>query len=114
MLKIEIDLETNKDESIKVVANQLISNAKNDPLVAEALNKKNKSLVGMWKYINDVAKKRAKNGSVAIRAEEVFGLAQHYYDEDSIDFEPKEKASKKKEVAKAIELPEENTDVFDF
>ncbi|OCN03572.1 hypothetical protein A4S06_05270 [Erysipelotrichaceae bacterium MTC7] len=107
---------------IKAIAEHLINKAKNDPLLQETLNKPNKSLKGMFEYVKSEARKLAKDGCAVVEDEKVYALAQHYYDEDSLDFEPKEKKEvnpktpQEKKVKKVdkIELPEMDMDDFEF
>lgn len=112
--KIQLDLESmeNPHNNITIIANELIRRSKEDPSLIESHNKEYKSLDGMMKYIRKEAQKRAQGGMAMIHHEEVFGLAQHYYDEDSIGVEKKSVGSIKKE--NEVILPEESLDIFDI
>lgn len=116
MLKIEKDLESVKNPIIIDVANELISRGKKDPSLQTSHNKKNKSLEGLWRYLSSEMKKRAVEGAAVAPREEIYGMAQHYYDEDSIG-ETKKAKVKALEVdakEKEIILPEETMDDFDL
>lgn len=86
--------------------------AKEDSLFAASYEKKNKSIDECCDYIIGEAKKRGGN-VVAISDEEVFGMAVHYYDEDSIKVSKQSNAKvavskqteKKKELASKVEKP---------
>lgn len=68
------------------IKNYLDERAKNDELFAKAYAKPNKSIDECYKYVLGEARK--KGTSVGMTAEEVFGLAVHYYDEDNIKINP--------------------------
>lgn len=67
-------------------------------ILAEKINTGKKTLAGCWNFIVGEAKKKAEmsssmspsgsvshSGCVAIEAQEVFGWAVHYFEEDSIE-----------------------------
>lgn len=114
--KLQTELKTNKNPHIEIIANHLIEQAALDPGVEETHNKLNKSLEGMYRFIRSEAQKQALDGFSMIAKEEVYGLAQHYYDEDSIDFEPKTQPVKKSKtiVAEEVLLPEEDDSIFEM
>lgn len=67
------------------IKEHLDSVAKSDKLFAKTYAKKNKSIDECCKYIIQEVKKAAKNNSqVQVADEEIYSLAIHYYDEDSI------------------------------
>ena len=68
------------------IKNYLDERAKNDELFAKAYTKSNKSIDECYKYVLGEARK--KGTAVGMTAEEVFGLAVHYYDEDNIKINP--------------------------
>lgn len=70
------------EDAIKVYLSDL---AENDVIFAKTLKKSNKSIDECCSYIIGEAKKAAANQSViALRDEDVYNLAVHYYDEDDI------------------------------
>lgn len=116
-MKILKDLEKTTNPSIIRIARYLIDTAEGDSLKKESLSKENKSLDGMYAYVKSEAQKQAADGSACIEDAIVYSWAQHYYDEDSIDFEPKKVETKGKNTKPKVEeitLPEEDEDVFNF
>lgn len=72
-------------ENFKAVIKEYLDNrAKTDKQFAKSYKKKDKSLDECCNYIIGEVQKKAKSRQVALPREEVFGLAVHYYDEDSI------------------------------
>lgn len=63
----------------------LDSVAEKDELFAESYKNPNKSIKECCAFLMNEAKKAAKNGSIACKDEEIYGLAIHYYDEDDIE-----------------------------
>lgn len=75
----------------KVIKEYLDNRAKHDSMFAKSYAKKsNKSIKGCCSYIISEAEKAAKNNATVFTDEQVYGLAVHYYDEDSIKEEPKQ------------------------
>ena len=66
----------------KVIREYLEQRAQQDALFAATYSKPNKSIDECCNYIMEEARKRGN--AVCMRDEEVYGLAVHYYDEDSI------------------------------
>lgn len=67
------------------IKNHLDKVAKKDKLFAKNYKKENKSLDECVKYILQEVKKAAKNNNrVQVLDDEIYNLAIHYYDEDSI------------------------------
>lgn len=115
MLKIESELKDVKDTVLIEIANELIKRGKEDQLIQETHNKANKSLEGMYSYIRSEMKKRAVEGAAAAPREEIFGMAQHYYDEDSVGVPKKNNTVKKKQKNDFFsKLPKESLDDFDL
>jgi len=70
----------------KIVYAHLESIAEKDPLFAETFKKPNKNITECVSYICQTVQKSGMNG---VADEEVFAMAVHYYDEDSIkDIKP--------------------------
>lgn len=59
--------------------------AAKDKLFAKSYANPKKSIKDCCTYLMNEAKKAAKNGSIACKDEEIYGLAMHYYDEDDIE-----------------------------
>ena len=80
--------ETKKEEKLTgfetAIKNYLDAKALMDPLFAPTYAKKNKSLKECCAYIMQEARKQAVKGCAAIADDIVYGMAVHYYDEDSI------------------------------
>lgn len=66
----------------QIIKAYLDERAEADELFAKAYAKENKSLDECCSYIMGEAKKRGT--AVAMKDDEVFGLAVHYYDEDNL------------------------------
>lgn len=113
-MKIQTDLEQVKNPSIIKIANYLIDQSANDSLIAQTLDKPNKSLSEMWKYIYEEARKQKVDNASIVDDMTVYGWAQHYYDEDSIVMDAPKKGKDTNTKVAEIELPEEDLDVFDF
>ena len=64
----------------------LDKHAQEDPTFAPIYAKPNKSIAECCKYITQEVEKNCRKGGrcVAVREQEVYGLAIHYYDEDDI------------------------------
>ena len=73
----------------KVIKEYLDNRAKQDSMFAKSYAKKSKSIKGCCSYIISEAEKAAKDNATVFTDQKVFGLAVHYYDEDSIK-EPKQ------------------------
>ena len=102
------------------ISDHLQEVAQNDKLFAETLKKPNKSLEGCIKYIYSEVR---KTGRCGFNDDEIFTIAIHYYDEDSIEEiksverpkvthtpdkpKPSEKMEEyKKVIAEALKKPE--------
>lgn len=66
----------------KVIREYLEQRAHQDAMFATTYSKPNKTIDGCCNYILKEARK--KGTAVCMKDEEVYGLAVHYYDEDSI------------------------------
>ena len=82
-MKFDEEYKTLQSNSAKKIADYLLSRED----IRHNLDKENKSIAEMMKYIMSEARKRAQNGSACIEDEEVFTWAVHYYDEDEIQVE---------------------------
>ncbi len=99
------DLKKQDDPLIIQVAKYLLTRED----IKDNLNKENKSLEEMNKYIMSevykmyTKKKGKKNGGIGIEDEDVYNMAVHYYDEDDIKIDEIKDATVKssnKEVSK--------------
>ncbi|MCQ2194803.1 MAG: PcfK-like family protein [Paludibacteraceae bacterium] len=82
--------------------------AKEDADFAKMYAKENKSFENCWKYITIEVEKQAREGKAHSFCTNVFkllDLAFHYYNEDSIDEELKEKEKPKAVVSSAQVVP---------
>jgi hypothetical protein len=66
----------------KVISDKLKEMAAKDPLFAECLNKENKNIDDCITYILNQVK---NSGCSGFTDDEIFGMAAHYYDENSIE-----------------------------
>lgn len=73
-----------QENFMAVIKQHLDDRAKTDKQFAKSYKKKNKSLQACCNYIISEVQKLAKSGQIALPREQVFGMAVHYYDEDSI------------------------------
>lgn len=63
----------------------LDSAAEKDELFAKAYRNPKKNIKDCCTLLMNEAKKAAKNGSIACKDDEIYGLAMHYYDEEDIE-----------------------------
>jgi hypothetical protein len=66
----------------KIIKDYIESACKTDAVLAGKYEKSGKDIEGCCKYIKSEARKQAKNGCAAIKDDEVFGWAVHYFDEE--------------------------------
>ncbi len=66
----------------KIIKDYIESACKTDAVLAGKYEKSGKDIEGCCKYIKSEARKQAQNGCAAIKDEEVFGWAVHYFDEE--------------------------------
>ena len=70
-------------QTFKMTIQQYLENrGNNDPLFSETLRKENKNLDDCITYILNAVKASGSNG---FTDDEIFSMAVHYYDEDTID-----------------------------
>ena len=74
-----------------------------DEVLAGKYEKSGKDIVGCCKYIKSQARKQAQNGCAAIKDDEVFGWAIHYFDEGLKA--PKDSPRAEVKVAPTAEMP---------
>ena len=63
----------------------LDSAAEKDELFAKAYRNPKKNIKDCCTFLMNEAKKAAKNGSIACKDDEIYGLAMHYHDEEDIE-----------------------------
>ena len=80
----------------QAIANYLLNRIETDECLKAKIEETNKTLKGCVEYVKKEAKKQAEDNVAIIEDQQVYEWAVHYFLEDSIDFEPKEKLSKKK------------------
>ena len=85
----------------KVIQDHLNKLAEKDALFAETLKKENKNIDDCITYILNQVK---DSGCVGFAADEIFGMAVHYYDED--DLKPGNKINAQIVVNHSVELSE--------
>lgn len=98
--------KNNKAMDFKEIIQQYLENlASSDETFAAKYANENKSIDKCIKYImNKVAEMRKKNeGCLAVKDDEVFGMAVHYYDEEDIEVD--EPAVKVEVMAATPEAP---------
>ena len=92
----------------EIIKKYLEERAKTDMSVALNLQKKNKSIKDCCAYIEKQALKKAKGTSkmkaAHIADDVVFGWAVHYYDEDNLEKEEKQKETKNKAADKPTKV----------
>lgn len=66
----------------KIIKDYVEKFAQGDAQFAAKYEKSGKDIDGCCRYIKSEAKKQAKNGCAAIKDDEVFGWAVHYFDEE--------------------------------
>lgn len=94
--QVKTKLKTN-DETLKLVADELIKRCETEPALIEKVLNEAKTLAECWDYIKSEAKKKAIGGAVAISDSEVFGWATHYFWEENLEWKkPKAKVTSSK------------------
>ena len=94
-----MDLESLKKLDKKyaqAIASHLLTRIETDECLKEKIEVTSKTLIGCIDYCKNEARKQAEDNVAIIEDQQVYEWAVHYFLEDSIDFEPKEKPSKKK------------------
>lgn len=79
----------------QVIANELLKRIETDECLLYKLVETSKTLKGCIAFIKSEAKKQSEENCAVMLDEDVFQLAQHYFLEDSINFEPKTKTEEK-------------------
>ena len=79
----------------QAIANYLLGRIETDELLKAKLEETTKTLKGCVGYVKSEAKKQAEDGVAMIEDSQVYEWCVHYFLEDSLDFEPKEKPNKK-------------------
>ena len=87
MVDLTVDVKREKEPLKWSIIDELESRCKDDPFLAEACKKQNKTLDGVIKYVTQEARKQAVKNCAVIEDEEVYEWAVHYILEDSIDCE---------------------------
>ena len=80
----------------QAIANYLLNRIETDECLKAKLEETNKTLKGCVEFVKKEAKKQAEDNVAIIEDQQVYEWAVHYFLEDSLDFEPKEKTIKKK------------------
>ncbi len=104
-----MDLEALKKLDKKyaqAIANYLLTRIETDECLKTKLEETNKTLKGCVEYVKKEAKKQAEDNVAIIEDQQVYEWAVHYFLEDSLDCEPKEKPSKKKKEEEETEKVE--------
>lgn len=89
------------------IKNYLDNRAKTDELFAAKYANPKKSIDECCKYITGEAYAKAKNGCAVISDEEVYGMAVHYYDEETVEIRKAPEAKAAKMSGAEPELTEE-------
>lgn len=79
----------------QAIANYLLARIETDECLKAKIEETNKTLKGCVSYVKSEAKKQAEDGIAMIEDSQVYDWCVHYFLEDNIDFEPKEKPNKK-------------------
>lgn len=87
-------------------------------VLAEKINSGAKTLNDCWNFITEAARKKAKSGCACMSDTEVYGLAIHFFEEDSIKIDSVSKAistlikapkvENPKKIEKVVEKKSEN------
>lgn len=90
----------NLDKQYKrMIAQALQKRMDEDPLFKAKCDSSTKTLDGVLSYVKGEARKQSEGGCAVMADEEVYQWAEHYVIEDSLDCEPKGKASPSRTVA---------------
>lgn len=88
----------------KIIKDYIEKFAQGDAAFASKYEKSGKDIGGCCKYIMSEARKQARNGCAAIKDDEVFGWAVHYFDEGMTA--PKDSPRAEVKVAPVADVPE--------
>lgn len=78
----------------------------------EKYNNAEKSLIEMWNFIKEEARKKAENGVAVMEDTDVYSIAIHYFDESNEALEISKRQKKEKSTTKATKT-KENTKTVD-
>ena len=87
----------------KIIKDYIEKFAQGDAVFASKYEKSGKDIEGCCRYIKSEARKQAQNGCAAIKDDEVFGWAIHYFDEGLKA--PKDSPRAEVKVAPTAEMP---------
>lgn len=87
----------------KIIKDYVEQFAQGDAVFASKYEKSGKDIEGCCRYIKSEARKQAENGCAAIKDDEVFGWAVHYFDEGLKA--PKDSPRAEVKVAPTAEMP---------
>ena len=90
----------------QAIANYLLGRIETDELLKTKLEETTKTLKGCVGFVKSEAKKQAEDGVAMIEDSQVYEWCVHYFLEDSLDFEPKEKENKEDKKEKLEEETE--------
>lgn len=93
----------------QAIANYLLGRIETDECLKDKLEETNKTLKGCVDYAKSEAKKQAEDGVAMIEDSQVYEWCVHYFLEDSLDFEPKEKENKEDKKEKLEETEKVDT-----
>ena len=87
----------------KIIKDYVEKFAQGDAVFASKYEKSGKDIEGCCRYIESEARKQAQNGCAAIKDDEVFGWAVHYFDEEMTA--PKDSPRAEVKVAPTADMP---------
>ena len=96
----------------QAIANYLLGRIETDELLKVKLEETNKTLKGCVDYVKSEAKKQAEDGVAMIEDNQVYDWCVHYFLEENLNFEPKEKESKEDKKEKLEEEAEKVETLF--
>lgn len=93
----------------QAIANYLLNRIETDECLKAKLEETNKTLKGCVEYIKEEARKEAEDNVAIIEDSQVYEWAVHYFLEDSLDCEKKEKSSKNKNDDEVVKEKKQST-----
>ena len=96
----------------QAIANYLLGRIETDECLKDKLEETSKTLKGCVSYVKSEAKKQAEDGVAMIEDSQVYEWCVHYFLEDSLDFETKEKENKKNDNEEKLEDTEKVDTLF--
>ena len=93
----------------KIIKDYVEKFAQGDAVFASKYEKSGKDIEGCCRYIKSEARKQAQNGCAAIKDDEVFGWAVHYFDEGLTA--PKDSPRAEVKVTPTAEMPKKAVSV---